>query len=97
MEHPTTRKSPYKGVDNATLPAAGLSPKVGSRAEFARQPLLLRRLCAVAALGSHQATVTCTYGCNGVQRPPPGSGVASPVSKAQDAAAVCFRGLKHAS
>jgi hypothetical protein len=27
LEHPTTRKSPYKGVDNATLPPAGLSPK----------------------------------------------------------------------
>mmetsp|Transcript_9150 Transcript_9150/g.27488 ORF Transcript_9150/g.27488 Transcript_9150/m.27488 type:complete len:214 (-) Transcript_9150:299-940(-) len=28
IEHPTVRKSPFKGVDNATLPAAGISPKI---------------------------------------------------------------------
>lgn len=28
IEHPTVKKSPYKGIDNSTLPAAGVTPKV---------------------------------------------------------------------
>lgn len=28
IEHPTVKKSPYKGIDNSTLPAAGVTPKL---------------------------------------------------------------------
>lgn len=28
IEHPTVKRSPYKGIDNSTLPAAGVTPKL---------------------------------------------------------------------
>lgn len=41
-EHPTTRRSPFKGVDNSTLPAAGLSPKVSFEVDLDASSLVTR-------------------------------------------------------